>query len=84
MNKLNLCSDQYFFKQVDDFIYLSVNINSKNSMHNEIKFRVNVKNCGYYAKNNMFNSNYYKEKQRQNYIIAFFAVMLCTYMKISQ
>lgn len=46
----------YAFKQVDEFKYLKVNINTKINMHNEIQLRINNANKAYFARNKNLSS----------------------------
>ncbi|KAL4084416.1 hypothetical protein QTP88_028238 [Uroleucon formosanum] len=56
INKQNLNIGQYTFEQLDNFIYLGVNINANNNMQNEINLRLAAANRSYFAMNKMFKS----------------------------
>lgn len=43
-DELKLAVDGISFEQVHDFKYLGVNINNRNCIHNEIKFRLKAEN----------------------------------------
>lgn len=56
VNKTALKVGHFSSEQVDEFIYLEVNINIKNNMHNEIQLRINSPKKAYFAMNKIFNS----------------------------
>lgn len=59
INTIYLNEDPYFLKQMDDFKYLGININSKKNMHNKIKLRIIVEKCCH--KLQVFVQNYNRE-----------------------
>lgn len=54
--KDNLYIEGFIFEQIRDFKYLGVNINEKNSMHKEIRMKLNVANGCYYTMKKWFSS----------------------------
>lgn len=73
VNKTALKVGPYSFEQVDEFIYLEVNINTKNNMHNEIQLRINSPNKAYFAMNKIFNSRLLSKSTKEKLYTNFFS-----------
>lgn len=56
INYVKLGFGQYLFLQFVDFIYLKVNTNQNNGMHNEVELQLATANRGYHTMRNMFSS----------------------------
>lgn len=52
----NLSIDQFSFELLKNFKNLGANINHKNNVHNEIKYRICAANLKYHAMTKMFTS----------------------------
>lgn len=71
VNMAALKVSAFSFEQVDEFKYLSVNINTQNNMHSEIQFIISSANKGYFEINEMLRSIVYCQKlQKKSYILA--------------
>uniref|UniRef100_A0A2S2NFK6 RNA-directed DNA polymerase n=1 Tax=Schizaphis graminum TaxID=13262 RepID=A0A2S2NFK6_SCHGA len=67
----NLTVDGYTFEQVEDFKYLGINLKNMNDMHNKIRLRLNVANCGYYAMSKLFSSKLLSRKTKRKLYISY-------------
>lgn len=67
----NLSIGQFSFEQVENFKYLSTNINHRNKMHNEVKSKISVVNRGYHAMSKMFASKQLSRDTKKKLYISY-------------